>query len=122
MSEFVEKIIKEAGEEIKEETIKEINRAAERATERFQRIIETLKEQAKIVLPVNVIDILAKGGQVCIKEVNVPYDGTCFHVAVETRGDIIRGGHGDPFPSLKAGKYRVILIMERLGPPEREDC
>lgn len=120
MSEFVEKIIEEKGEEIKRETLKTINRAAEAATERFKGIIENLKEQAKIVLPVNVIDILAKGGCVESIDYDVPYEETYVRLSFQDK-DIFYERKQGRF-QIASGKYRVTLIMERLGPAEKENC
>jgi len=110
MSEFIEKIIEEKGKEIKEETIEDINKATSKASERFQRVIEELKEQAKIVLPVNIVDILSKGGIVRVAEVNIPSEGyrTTFDI-----GD--RRLFYEDEIRLKPGSYRVLLIFERLG-------
>jgi len=115
MSAFVEETIKEKAEGIKKETIEAINRVAETATRRFNQVIETLKEQAKIILPVNIIDILAKGGYVKAVELNVPYtESLNFQLAD-------RYIFGEE--KLQSGKYRVTLIFERLGPPEpKKDC
>jgi hypothetical protein len=121
MSVFVSKIIEEKGQQIKKETIEDINRVAVKATERFEKVIEQLIAQAKIILPVNIIDILAKGGEARITEFNVRYQ------------EEVRVQIGPEYPfyeqpiRLKDGKYRLILIVDKLGPPEpppepRKDC
>jgi len=122
MSEFVEKIIEEKGEKIKRETIETINKQAEAATARFNDLIEHLKEQAKIVLPVNVIDILAEGGYInsTIHNATSEENRIDLTIANKTLFYISRDRYGSSHPQISSGKYRVTLIMEKLGPADRE--
>lgn len=117
MSEFVEKIIEEKGEQIEKETVESINAKAKEATERLKRLLEELKEKAKIVLPVNVIDIMAKGGEVVSIEHNVVHDHSRVSLDIYDRNVFFDKFEHDL--RVNAGKYRVTLIMEWLGPAER---
>lgn len=117
MSSFVEKIIEEKSKQLKAESIEAINKVAEAATARFQTELESLKKQAKIVLPVNILDILVEGGYVFTVIHNVPSEG--YRVDVEIGSENILYEYNR---NLKAGKYRVTLLLEKLGPPEKRDC
>lgn len=112
MNGFVSKIIEERADEIEKETIRDINATANRATERFEKIIDELKEQAKIVLPVNIIDILSKGGKVHVKEINAEFEQNRYELAINGKSIFYDQHCGNP--ELKAGKYRAILIFEPI--------
>ena len=119
MSQFVEKIIEEKGKQIKAESIEAINKAAETATARFQTELETLKKQAKIVLPINILDILVEGGYVFTVIHNVPNYG--YRVDLTIGAEELLYAYRDA-RLLKEGKYRVTLLLEKLGPPEKRVC
>ena len=59
-----------------------------------------------------IIQILAKGGKVVSHDINQPFD---CHLLLEASVNTHQGGSGDRWTHpLKAGKYRVILIIEPL--------
>lgn len=107
-------IIKMKADEIEAYAVEEINMAAERATERFKSVIETLKKQARISLPVNVLDIISKGGTVLSKEATVEYGGgSPLRIELETK-DLFYEEYPHSSTRLKRGKYRITLIVEKL--------
>jgi hypothetical protein len=117
MSEFVEKIIEEKGEEVKKDSIKYINAKAKEATERMKHLINELKEKAKIVLPVNIMDILVKGGQVYAVEYDVPHPSLSMSLDIGGT-DLLYKKNFHERVRLKGGKYRIFLILE----PIDKDC
>jgi hypothetical protein len=108
----VEKILSEKAEEIKQEMLEEINRAAKFAEERYKAFAEQLQKAAKVALPVNILDILAKGGAVFVKEYDNNYEDPT-PLTVLARGNRITDW--DEEPTIKKGKYRIILIAEKIA-------
>ena len=117
MSMFVDKILEEKGKQIKADSIKEINLVAEAATKRFEAQIDLLKEQAKIVLPVNLLDIVSSGGNMFSIIHDVPSDQSTVKLLI-AEWDILRLRTDQMWSdnTLAKGKYRVTLIIENLGP------
>jgi hypothetical protein len=110
--EFVEKFLKEKAEEIKKESIEEVNLVAQGATKRFEAVIEQLKRQARISLPVNILDILRSGGLVVSKDFRSEYDDAPIKVSIGDR-DVFYDEWEYDRPRLKRGNYRVTLIIEK---------
>jgi hypothetical protein len=108
----IEKILSEKAEEIKKEALEEINRAAKFAEERYKAYVEQLIKAAKVVLPLNTLDILAKGGIIYIKEYDNNYEDPT-PLTISARG--VRVTDWDEEPTIKKGKYRIILIAEKIG-------
>jgi hypothetical protein len=117
VSELVEKYLKEKAEEIKKETIERINDEAGRAVHRFEKLIEQLREQAKITLPapLNVLDILSNGGYIYSKTFENEYDKIALDCIIYLGGREVLRFDWDARPSLKKGTYRATIIIEKLG-------
>lgn len=109
VEEQVEKIIEAKADRIRKDTISAIDGAAVRAASAFEAELKKLKEQSRIALPVNLLDIISAGGDIRSKVVELEYSGN-NQIATTFPGHSIRsmGIH------VGKGKYRVTVIMEKL--------
>jgi hypothetical protein len=114
VSEQVEKYLKEKAEEIKKGAIEHINSEAKNAVQRLEKIIEQLREQAKIVLPINVLEILTNGGYIYSKKFEYKYPDGRVSCDIFVDGARAFEFDWDTRPLLKKGTYRITLIIEKL--------
>jgi len=110
--EKIEKILNERKQAIMESFKQSLEAITRDYVMRFESEVEKLKESAKIQLPppLNVIDVLSNGGYVKSKILN-------FEYATELYLDNVFDW-GYARPTLKRGKYRITLIVERLSENE----
>jgi hypothetical protein len=73
----------------------------------MKSVINDLIESSKVILPINVAEILSRGGHVLAKEVEVNFDTDWFSFSIMDRSFRI--------PHLDRGKYRIIVVFERIG-------
>ena len=89
------------------------------AKQDVNKYFDALEETAKIVLPVNLLDILAKGGHVSVwkhhtRRLN-ELEKTTLHCMIG--GDVV----GDERILLEGKRdYRIVVIVEKLG-EKKED-
>lgn len=114
VSEQVEKYLREKAEEIKKEAKEHINSEAKNAVQRFEKIIEQLREQAKIVLPINTLEILTNGGYIYSKEFEYKYSEGRAVCDIVVDGIKVFEFDWDTRPRLRKGTYRVTIIIEKL--------
>jgi hypothetical protein len=110
--EILEKIIEREKNKIEKDFEERINYAVASAKTEFKEYIEKLIKASKIALPVNIIDILAKGGHVIVED-----------AFLDVRDDVritIAGLPTYSWTPTKAGKYRVVLIIEPLEEVEKK--
>ena len=111
----IEEVIAKKAEEIKEQAFEEIEKQVKLAEERFKREIERLVEAAKIVLPVNVLEVISKGGFIDSRVFEVGSDRTPLDYSVSTiSGTVMSSYTTFARPLLSRGRYRVTLIVEKL--------
>jgi len=106
----IEDIIERRKEELMRETYKRLEQELERVRGEVQRALDELKEASKIALPVNLLQILAKGGMVKVKEFELRGGEYGFDVYLD-RGHVSVSSD----TPLSKGRYRAILIVEKLG-------
>lgn len=110
MSEWVQKYIEAKGAEIKKKVEEQLKSTVDCANDSLEAIINGLIEAAKVALPVNLLDILAKGGYVYAKEGKFEENWSEVYLRIGGN-ELIHGQH-----QLVSGKYRVVLVIERLPP------
>jgi hypothetical protein len=111
--EKIEKIINEKKQLILERFKHSLEIIQQESIKQFEAELERLKEITKIQLPapLNVIDILNNGGYVFSNVFTNEYPGD-FNVKISGHDVFNWSWSGGPI--LKAGKYRVTLIIERI--------
>ena len=95
-------------EEIKKDLEESIINETEDATQKIDNYVKNLEKASKIVLPVNLLEILEKDGKV---EVFILEGRIGFRC--ETDGETLCR-----YDLSSTNKYRVVLIFERI--PEKE--
>jgi hypothetical protein len=111
LSEEILKIIEREKEKMEKELRGEINAIIESAISRFKSFVEGLKRISKIPFSKDVIEILAKGGNVIVTD-----------KFLEERDTIdlkITGTSTYYLSPAKTGNYRIILILEPLEEKEK---
>jgi hypothetical protein len=104
--EILEKIIEREKNKIEKELAGEINAITESAMSRFKTFVEGLKGLSKIPFSKDVIEILAKGGNIIVTDKFLEERDTV---------DLKVSGFSTYYLSpAKTGKYRIILILEPL--------
>jgi hypothetical protein len=106
----VEEIIEKKGAEVEKRTVGNIASLVDRARDEIKRYVEELKEASKIKLPINLLEILIKGGVVKVKEFTLDSDRYSFAIYFDEGN--INASLNTP---ISKGKYRAILIVEKLG-------
>jgi len=104
--EKIKEIIEREKNKIEKKFEERINYAIASAKTDFKEYVENLIKASKIALPVNLIDILAKGGEVFVED-----------AFLDVRDEVHLNIAGFPkysWTPVKAGKYRVVLIIEPL--------
>lgn len=105
----------EKAEEIRKDTIESIDSAIEHATMKLDISIKSLRKQAEaldVLLPLNLIEMIAKGGCVLSEEVHVP-GGWYWSATVGDRKLYYEDSQYGRF-QLKQGRYRFTFIVEKL--------
>ena len=102
----VEEIIRREKERIEKWVEEEIQRSVDHAKDRLKQYLDDLAKASKIALPVNLIDIMAKGGYVKVADVYQEYDLGNIEVIV-SNNVVISIGY------VPRGKYRITLIVEK---------
>lgn len=119
----IEKLIEKKCVEVKETTAKELRELVAHAEGELEAYEKHLKECAKIVLPVNILDILSNGGEVVSGIVgvgagdNVLYAGNELHMVYGSEYIFhSQSPHTSPRKPiiLRQGKYRITVIVEKL--------
>jgi len=106
----IDEVIEKRKEEILKDARRRIEMEVEASIGRVERALEDLKEASKITLPVNLVEILAKGGHVRAKDVEVGREAYVNLTLSEGWYDNIARDI-----VLQKGKYRVILIIEKIS-------
>jgi hypothetical protein len=109
IEERVQKVIEEGAKEIVEKAKKDIEMVADRTLKELDRMVLSLKEASKLMLPVNVLEILERKGRVFVSNIDLPY---MSDVNVEVR----IGPYSVLFDQIRGfseGKYRIVLILDR---------
>jgi len=114
----IEKYLKEKSGEIESQLQKDINATVEAAIKRYENIVEQLKEATRLVLPVNVLDILTSGGLVISQVFKNENDTASVNVYIGGT-NVFRWDY-QTAPYLRRGKYRVTLIVEHLKEGESQ--
>lgn len=121
-SELIGEALKQLQERVKSELIQELARRIKEveafkaeAEERVKRYVECLIEAAKVALPVNVLDILAKGGYVASWTVDGGSSGLQrFEAPRFNYSSLAFPGLNTWDIALPGRKFRVTLVIERL--------
>jgi len=115
--EKIEKYLNERKEAILENFKTYLESLTQSSIKQLEAELSRIKEITKIRLPqpLNVLDILSNGGYVYSKVFINEYNGTDFNVRIGSYS-VFDWGWGAPI--LGKGKYRVTLIIERLGENE----
>jgi len=110
--EKLRKILDRKAKEIMEGLEEDMARAVDSAKRSFEAYIEELKEAAKVTLPINVLDILSKGGEVLSTVFESKWAIQGIEVIVNGSRVLPRClGVGFRLPP---GKYRITLIVEPI--------
>ena len=100
MQERIKQLVEEAKEKLGEESVRIVKDTVEK--------LEELQELTKFTLPVNIVDILLKGGAVKVMT------GVCSwphrHLEVNIEG---RSCNLDVYPTEERESYRLIIIAEK---------
>ena len=102
-------LLKKKKEEIKKELEERTKDETEHATQKIDNYVKNLKEASKIVLPVNLLEILEQDGKV---EVFILEDKSLFRCEVNDE-TLCR------YDLSYTSKYRVVLIFERMLEEEK---
>ena len=105
------KILDRKAKEIMEGLEEDMARAVDSAKRSFEAYIEELKEASKVTLPINVLDILSKGGEVLSAVFESKWTIQCIEVHVNGGRVLPRTGVLFRHPP---GKYRITLIVEPI--------
>ena len=113
----IDRILDRKAEEIMKRLEKGLANAVDAAKRSFAEYVEELKKASRITLPLNLLEIIAKGGDVLSVDVEEQHD---IDVEVLVNGvrvmpSVFRGCRYPP------GKYRVTLIVERLEEGGRDE-
>jgi len=118
MSELVERVVRRFVSEAKEYVDKKVQEALETkewVDKRTEEIKQELLEISKIALPVNILEVLAKGGFVKSWEHEVKKGRSPEYLAVSIDGYPLEMPlYGGREIKLTEGKYRITLIVEKL--------
>jgi uncharacterized protein involved in outer membrane biogenesis len=114
----IEKYLKEKSGEIESQLLKDINATVEAAIKRYENIVEQLKEATRIVLPVNVLDILTSGGLIVSQIFKNEIDTASVNVHIA--GVSVFKWDYQTAPYLRRGKFRVTLMVEPLKEGESQ--
>jgi len=111
--EVIMKYVREQAEEIYKSFEGDIEEQVDRARNRMKAVVNSIENQSKALktlLPINLIEVITKGGFIKSKETTLEYESYWqFEL-----------GHqqifSDPYTSnrLQPGKYRFTLIVEKL--------
>lgn len=101
----IRNLLKKHKEKTEKELDEKIEYGKERAKIEIDEYVKNLEETSKIVLPVNLVEILEKGGEV---KVITKKDEKGVYFTCNLDGDI-------PYrPFLESGEYRIIVIIEKI--------
>ena len=109
--EVLDRYLKRVSEIAGQELVENLQSYVRVAEQRYREAVEGLKEAAKVILPVNVLEILSRGGYIYSKtyECEVERNWESFYV-LGVRFEI---------PRLERGRYRVTVIIEKLEGEKR---
>ena len=111
-NELVEKLKKNFEEMIKSK-VKELEKVKDEIEQTADAYLKYLVKASKIILPVNIMEILANGGYVDCWEVKIPYSNQSLTISVD--GCPLKFNAETSYSlELKKGKYRITLIVEKL--------
>ena len=97
-------------DELKRDAKEEIKRLEGAIEQKIEGVKEYLEGVSKIALPVDLIDILARGGFVKSWEIEKNYD---TDLQVYFNGVSLEMIPNEYTLTLKPGKYRITLVVER---------
>jgi hypothetical protein len=102
----LDQYFKRIAETARQELVEDLQSYVRVAEQRYREAVEGLKEAAKVILPVNVLEILSRGGYIYSKtyECEAERNWESFYV-LGVRFEI---------PRLERGRYRVTVIIEKL--------
>jgi hypothetical protein len=104
--EALNKYLKRVAEAAGRELVEDLESYVKVAEQRYREAVEGLKEAAKVILPVNILEILSRSGYIYSKIYKCDAERTweSFHV-LGVRFEV---------PRLEKGTYRVTVIIEKL--------
>jgi len=115
---LIDKVLNQKKEEILKEVKERIETEAKVGMQRVETFFEQLKEASKVALPINVLEVFAKGGHVDSVEFRVNYP-TKVQYELNVGGyNVFRyrdGYYREIDVNLVPGRYRATIIIERLG-------
>ena len=100
----IEEIIRKEAAKIRETTKRNIEDNVKAGEDRMDEYIKNLEEASKIVMPVNIVDVLANGGNIQVMKT----DGEGLGI------DVAFGGRHMYVKLTPDQKYRVVVIAEVL--------
>ena len=102
----LDEYLKRVAEATKQELVESLQSYVRAAEQRYREAVESLREAAKVILPVNVLEILSRGGYIYSKtyECEAERNWESFYV-LGVRFEI---------PRLEKGRYRITVIIEKL--------
>ena len=119
MSEEIKKILEKEKEYILKEVREEIQRTANWAENRVKSVTEYLEKLSKMKIPEDLAKIVADGGFVASAEVSLNYDLNDIEVRINDRYLFLDVGRdeyaSDKLRHIKRGKYRITIIVEKIG-------
>jgi hypothetical protein len=107
----IDQYLERVAKDIKRELDRELESCVKVAEQRYMETVERLKEASRIIMPINLLEILSKGGYIfskiyeCIEEKTYVY---LYNMDVDFL-----------IPRLEKGKYRITVIIEKLEEEER---
>jgi len=119
VSEEIKKILEKEKEYILKEVREEIQRTANWAENRVKSVTEYLEKLSKMKIPEDLAKIVADGGFVASAEVSLNYDLNDIEVRINDRYLFLDVGRdeyaSDKLRHIKRGKYRITIIVEKIG-------
>jgi hypothetical protein len=106
----LDEYLKREEEAILREFKENIAKISEEAMIKLKRVFYNIRESMQVALPVNLLDILTKGGKVFVNTFYNSRTSYPVNVYLNIRGEPIIGQ--DVY--LEEGRYRAILILEKL--------
>lgn len=110
----VQAIVDEMVGRAKDQAEKALSRESGRIYDDMVRQLEDLRAASRIVLPVNVLDIIAKGGLVLSKEYELKTNYIVEELRVEAWCWSQQDFHIEGKVRGRAGRYRMTVIVEAL--------
>lgn len=113
--EVLSKIVSERADKIQAEALKDIEYLRERSEKELDQIIPDLMKQIEnfsVFKLLDVLDVIRNGGVVKTSECVISYDHTQWNLTI---GSEMMFNEDLSQHRLNEGRYRITLIMEKLG-------